>query len=339
MRITFAATAAALALSALGAAPAHAAVLQPAGRICGFQSNSLSGSESWTVVFDAGPLQLVDEDDPAVVHTGTVTCSIVTTAGNPTGTVWASATSAPGTGYAALPPTPVEVAGEFPWNYWICTRVDVDGRPLYWHDTNRDSDGWWDASPTAPCVNTSETLDLRPEDQPQRTALTALVVAEGELDAALGVVGPYVCGSALDCEPSYDSSISFARAPGHAVLRGAPYGWLCTDVHSGVPVGTGSALVTPDPGVSCVPPAGYVRHCEWMQVSGYLAPATLGRVAVTSACGSVSVTRWLTPVEGDVAEQWSGQYGFGSPPWRCVADDDTTVEPVYVLACNDLGSE
>lgn len=321
---------------------ADAALTAPNGVLCGY--SEVGGG----VEFDAGPISLVDEDDPTVVHTATITCSIQASGDQHADPDWLSVTSSPGTGVAVLPPTLVPVPGPFPWEYWSCTRLDVAGGPtLYWHEPyDRNHDGWWTTDPFARCDSSLETLDGRPEDPPGAYLWTSLATASGEADLAVEVVEPVICSepslapvadAAWACgAPSRTSSVSFVRTALGAAMRGLPFGWACTDVHTGLAVTRGSTLATPDPGVSCVPPPGYGVYCGWIQVSGYLAPTVLGRVDVTAACQGGSVTRRLAPAQGRVVEQWSNGRA-GLPPLRCSAAEDASAEPAYAVFCNVLG--
>lgn len=340
MRPRIAALAAAALLATSFAAPARADLTQPTGSLCEWVGIDDS------VVFTAGPLTLTDEDG-AAVHVASVTCSIQE---GPTHAApdWVSATGTPTPSVAVLPPTAVPRPGPWPWFFSYCTQIDVVGGPtLYWHDPDdRNMVGWWTTDPAARCASSTETADLRQSDPPGRYVWSSLSTAFGEAEPAAAAVEEVACpepalGPVLDLVwacgvPSQMTSVSFVRVPGAAVVRNAPpFGWACTDVHSGLPVTRGSLLTTPDPGLSCVPAPDRDAYCVWVQVSGVLVPATLGRVSVTNACGSSSVTRQLTPAQGAVAEVWSGSYyGGGRPPWRCTADEDTTVEPAYVVLCN-----
>ena len=343
MRLRSAALAASVALSGLVAAPARAAVTQPSGRPC--QSSTLIRNGTETYVVSAGPLLLADEDDPSVVHTGTVTCSIVKTDGinaDHTDVPAFTVTGPVGTGAVALPPTVATVPDTLDYKN-VCTRVDVDGTTLYWHDPiDRNVDGWWTTSPTARCQSNWRTSDLRPQDPPLGEALAAAFTAAGEADAVVGAFDAVACAQPLVADaiddvwwcgsPSSMSSVSFVRVPGAAVLRSAPpYGWTCTDVHTGLPVTRGSALALPDPGVSCTPSSPVT--CTWLELSAALAPTTTGRVHVTNACGALAVTRTLTAAQGRVAEVWSGSYGRAVAPLRCSAAEDTPAEPAYVVVC------
>jgi hypothetical protein len=266
---------------------------------------------------------LADEDDPAVVHTGALTCSL-NFGPDHTAAVWGSATGPGAAGVATLPPTLVdtEPVSIFTMDIYLCARLDYDGGTLYWNEPyDRNSDGWWTTNPLARCDSIWETADLRAQDEPQGTALSAAFQALGEADAGTPLV-------------------SFARVAGQgAVVRAVPSGWTCTDVHTGTAVTRGSALTTPDPGVTCAAPASYTAGCSWMDLSAYLVPVTLGRVTVTESCGGVDLTRVLTAAQARVAEQWSGGYGGAHPPLRCTADEDTTgvTEPAYVVTCGTWG--
>lgn len=323
------------------ATPAAAELTAPTGSLCGFAGVGDMAE------FEAGPLSLVDEDDPAVPHTATITCSIQATGFAHSEPDWLTVTSVPGTGVAYLPPTLVPTPEPWPWWYTYCTRLDVVGEPtLYWHQpSDRNSDGWWTTDPNARCEDNLDTLDIRSEDPPQGYVYSALATVGGELDTAVDVVEPVICAEpALDpvtdvawqCGvPATSSAVSFVRTPAATVLRTMPFGWTCTDAHTGLGVTRGSSLTVPDPGVSCTPPAGYDVWCGWAEVSGYLAPATLGRVDVTVACDTHGVTRRLAAAQARLVEQWSGAYA-GRPPLRCTAREDTTgpVEPSYVVFCS-----
>lgn len=328
---------AALATLATLAIPAHADLTQPTGQPCG---TYMRLSDDWTyedVLVYAGPISLVDEDT-GLPHTGTVTCTFRHTYSH-TGAEIVSVTSEPGTGVVTLPPT--EVFAELsPWDpISLCTRLDTDGGTLYWYEPyDRNTDGYWSTDPTLRCEDLFEHTDLRPQDPPLGPALTAALTVLGETDPAVGAADAAVCATEPDptlyaCGlPSGTGALSFVRVPGAAVLRtAAPYGWACTDRHTGLPVTAGSLLTVPNPGVSCVPDVPVT--CGWLELSAYLLPANTGRVTVTEACGDLVLTRVLAPLQGKVAEQWSGMYGRGGPPLRCEAEDDTLVEPAYVVAC------
>lgn len=324
MRPLLAAVVAATALLSPLPTPAHAAVTDPTGPLCGFVG--FDGN----VVFDAGPLNLADEDDPTSVHTGTVTCSITEGYAH-SDPDWLSVTGAPGTGHAVLPPAPVPAPSEFPWNYRLCTELDVDGTTLYWHGApGRNADGWWTADPGAPCEGNASTTDLRPtEDQPGGTVYSAAATAFGEVDTV-------ACAVSCTGEASTMSSVSIARLPGvGALLRTAPYGWSCTDVHTGLAVVPGASLAVPDPGVACAPPVAPGSYCDRVEVSGVLLPAALGRVVVTDACGSLTVSRRLTPVQGTFAQPWSKNFGAANWPLRCTVDEDlaSPADPAYAVSC------
>ena len=348
MRI--AALAATVLLAALPAAPARATLTQPAGALCNLDLTHLTLTPDLVYEdpeFSGGPVLLTDEDDPTVVHTGTLTCSLVFgSARDHTGPVYASVTSEPSSRVVALQPTTVDT-DPIDWAVQIslCTRVDFDGGTLYWNDPpDRNTDGWWSPSPAAKCNPLGEPTDLRAQDPPWSPPLSVAFQALGEANYAYGPAAEPVCATAgvgetvdeyWECEQGLVPLVSFARAAGAgAVVRAVPYAWGCTDVHTGRDVAPGSALATPDPGVSCAgPPSG--GWCTWMELSAYLVPAMLGRVTVSETCGADFVTRVLTPVHGRVAEQWSGAMASGAPPFTCTADEDTTgpAEPSYVVTC------
>jgi hypothetical protein len=329
--------------------PAHAALTQPQGSPCAEASEDPSAGP---FVLRAGPLSLVDEDT-GLPHTGTVTCSYV--AGyDHTKPVIASVTSDPSTGVVTLPPTLVEATLPMFEPTGLCTRLDYDGGTLYWYEPwDRNEDGHWSTDPKVRCEDRYEITDLRLQDQPYGSVVAAAATGLGEADPAVEVAstavcaipdvleaGLYPCGAA-----SWTGTLSFVRVPGRALLRTlTPYGWSCTDVHSGLVVNQGSSLVVPDPGVSCVPLPGYSATCDWLELSAYLAPTTTGRVTVTHSCGTNEVTRVLAPLQGRVVEQWSGAYvhrgvgePHGTPPRVCSASEDTALEPSYVVVCNQFG--
>jgi len=327
------------ALAALAFLPvsAHADLTQPAGRPCG---SYMPLTDDWTyedVVVHAGPVSLVDEDT-GLPHTGTITCTF-RHGYDHTGAEIVSVTSEPGTGVVALPPTEVFAGIEWWEDFSLCTRLDTDSGTLYWYEPwDRNVDPYWSADPTVRCEDLFEPTDLRPQDYPLGPVLSVAQTALGETDPAVAAVDAAVCATEPDPEiyacgvPSQTGALSFVRVPGAAVLRtAAPYGWDCVDRHSGLPVTAGSLLTVPNPGVSCVPDAPVT--CGWLELSAYLLPANTGRVTVTEACGDLVLTRVLAPLQGRVAEQWTGMYGTGAPPLRCEADDDTLVEPAYVVAC------
>lgn len=346
MRLPLAAVAAVV-VAFLPVPQAHAALTQPQGPPCQMESvNPWTGS----IVLSAGPLSVVDEDT-GLPHTGTVTCAFV--AGyDHTEPVIASATSAPSTGVVVLPPTVVEATLPEWEAFGLCTRLDYDGGTLYWYEPwDRNEDGQWSTDPAVRCEDLYEFADLRPQDPPLGPVLTAALTALGEADPAVGAADRAACstpevrdalGDLYGCGyASTTGALSFVRVPGGALLRTpAPYGWTCTDVHSGLDVTAGSSLVVPDPGVSCVPQSGYAASCDWLELSAALAPSTTGRVRVTHSCGANEVTRVLTPLQARVVELWSGAYvhgGVETPLRRCVAAEDTALEPTYVVVCNQFG--
>ncbi len=327
---------------------AHAALTQPQGKPC-----DMASVDPWSgpFVLLAGPLSLVDEDT-GQPHTGTVTCSFVEGYVH-TGQVIASVTSAPSTGVVTLPPTSLEATLPFD-PHALCTRLDYDGGTLYWYEPrDRNEDGHWSTDPTVRCEDLFETTDLRPQDAPLGPVLTAALTVLGEVDPAVGVVDAAICSTPEVHDMVEDlygcgyasgtGALSFVRVPGGALLRTpAPYGWACTDVHTGAAVTAGSILATPDPGVSCTPLPGYAATCDWLELSAAMVPATTGRVTVTHSCGANEVTRVLAPLQARVVEAWSGAYAGagetpGTPPRRCVTDEDTALEPSYVVVCNQLG--
>ena len=351
-----AALAAALLFAALPVAPARAALTQPTGTPCELDLTTMRSyvDDYEDPEFSGGPVVLTDEDDPTVVHTGTLTCSLVFgNATDHTAPVYASATSDAATRVVVLPPTTVDTE-PIGWGepLSLCTRVDFDGGTLYWNDPHdRNTDGWWSPSPLATCNRLYETLDLRPQDPPLGPPLTLASNVLGEADVAVGPAQEAQCAAPVvrdleiegerqcDYPPLQAAYIAFARtAASGALVRATPYGWACTDVHTGDPVTRGSALTTPDPGVACAPPPSFDDACRWMELSAYLVPATLGRVTVTETCGAKDITRVLTPAQGRVVEQWSGAggayYGTGLP-LRCAADEDTVgaAEPSYAVNC------
>lgn len=347
MRTTTAALAATIILSALSTTPARADVTQPQGETCAY----LWIEATSELVLRAGPIRVVDEDDPTVPRTATITCSFSDagatnfTVDDHTHTPIASATGDPGTGVVVLDPTPVTV-NALPDYGRLCTELDVDGGPtLYWNESDdRNQEGWWSDSPSATCDRTWEELDHRSEDIDLRYAISAAATALGEADAVMQPVDEQLCQvpdpqDVWFCDaPSVSTTISLVRlGEDGAVVRGLPYNWACTDVHTGLAVTRGSALTTPDPGVTCVPDSpGWDVVCDWMQVSGYLAPTTLGRVDLTSSCGDLTVTRPLVPAQGQFVTQWSGSYRYpdeDTPPWHCLTREDTAAEPVYALSC------
>ena len=345
-----AALAAALALAGL-AAPANASVTQPSGRRC--QADLLDWTETaLTYLVSAGPILLTDEDDPSVVHTGTVTCSVaVGSAVDHSSPAWFSATGPVSTGVATLSPAVATWTGN-PWaTQYVCTRVDVAGTTLYWGDTgDRNAEGRWSTSPAGACDATSETAELRPQDGPYGEVYSAGLVAVGEAQEAIDAFDSAACSQPVVADaisedwqcgaPSAIGSVSFARAPGAAVLRTVPYGWTCTDVHTAATVGRGSLLTVPDPGVSCAPDPGFTVQCDWLEVTAALAPATLGRVHVTEECGALGQTRTFTVGQARLAEFASGRYaeyapsGLEPPPLRCVTEEDThPADPAYTVVC------
>lgn len=342
MRIFVAAVAAAVSLSGVGS-PARAAVTQPSGAPCSF--GPATGGGDYSV--RAGPLLVADEDDPTAVHTGTVTCSLTTTPDH-TGTPWFSATGPVGTGVVYLAPVEATYTGTA-WQRFLCTRLDVDGQTLYWHEPeDRNADGWWTTSPAARCDADWEHADARAEDPPGGYALSAAFAALAEsdgwatADSAICAVPAVRDAAGWECGlPSPALGISIARAADIAILRSpVPTGWSCTDVHTGLAVARGSVLTVPNPAVTCdLLPGTSAVECSWVQVSGVLAPATLGRVTVTGACGTQTLTRTFAPGAGRVAEVWSGDHGRGGrgvPPVRCVANEDEAHggAVAYLAQCN-----
>lgn len=342
--------AAALALAGL-AAPADAAVTQPSGSPCDYHLSDFSQT-STTFVVSAGPILLTDEDDPSVVHTGTVTCSISDVDGaTHASPAWFSATGPASTGAAALPPAVATYVGDMFARHHICTRVDAGGTTLYWDDpVDRNTEGRWSTSPAARCDSVWETADWRPQSTPEGDVWSAAMIAAGEAQEAVATFDSVACSDptvaseisfAWRCgAPSAIGSVSFVRAPGAAVVRTVPYGWTCTDVHTAATVTRGSTLTVPDPGVSCLPDPGHTVQCDWLEVSAALAPTTLGRVHVTEECGTLGVTRTFAAGQARVAELASGRYayydpaGLEPPPLRCVTEEDThPADPAYTAVC------
>ena len=288
------------------ATPAGAAVTQPNGEICSF-ATYMTGEWDLTAVVTAGPLTIADEDDPAAVHTGTVTCSIQETPVH-TDPDLTSATSLATAGVVALPPT--VLTATVGWDWFYCTQIDVDGTTLYWHSpADRNVEGWWTTNAAAAsCDSAWEHSDLRTgEDSPYRYLYTALYAPD---------------------------TIGLVRSPGGAVLGKTPLGWTCADVHTGLAVSAGDALTVPDPGVSCVPPT--TQTCWRAEVTGVLAPTTLGRVAARATCGTLAVERWLIAGQARVAQDPSSVFGRSAPPMTCTTSEDTPAEPAYVVVCGAM---
>jgi hypothetical protein len=312
MRPKLAAIAASALLALSFVTPARAAVTQPlTGELCQWGAVHPQGDPDLTVVFRAGPFGLADEDDPYVVHTGTVTCTMQKIdAPLHTDPDYVSVTGPASAGVASLPPTTATTPDLEPVEY-LCTQLDVDGTTLYWNDPDdRNEEGWWTTSTSARCENQSETLEFRfGQDSPSRQLYTALGLATGDF-------------------------VSFARLPaGGAVLGWVPLGWSCTDIQTGLAVGPGSTLAVPDPGVACLPPTTGLR-CWRTEVTGFLAPTVLGRVWVRSACGAVAVERQLTPVQGAVLAPLSNAFGTGSMPFTCSGREDAfPAAPAYTVVC------
>lgn len=331
MRALLAALVAATAL----AVPAHADVTQPGLLPQYGQPCLLDHLLDDDVVLSAPPLRIVDEDDPSVVRTATVSCGLH--AGyDHSAPVLVSATGPASAGVVALPPTPATV----PWRddpVGLCARVDVAGQgSLYWHEpTDRNADGHWTTDPHARCDSLWETSDLRLQDGPLGIAFATAFTVLGEVPEASRAL----CDAELVCseeDPGLTTfgTVSFLRTTGGAVVRRVPDGWGCVDVHTGTPVVAGGPLTTPDPGIECG-----TQACSWQELSAYLVPTTLGRVSVTQACGAKSNTRVLTAAQGRVVEHWSGTYqenGEAQPAvgtFRCGAVEDTPAEPSYVVSC------
>lgn len=336
--------AAALLAAAALATPAHADVTQPNGRPCSW--GYLTADRAYLY---GGPVTVADEDDPSAVHTATLTCSLRDGLDHTAPAVH-SVTGPASAGAAAVPLTlfdyVLDGSGQYPPP--LCSRIDYDGGTLYWQDPgDRNEDGWWSTDPTVPCTPSWRTLDLRPQDPPLGYAVAGAMTAAGELGAVVAAAEPVVCSvpevdaaaEGLACgAPVVLSTMSFARVPGAAVVRTLPAGRTCTDVHTGAVLAVGSVLATPDPGMACdaTDPAYAGTPCGWQELSAYLAPTTLGRVAVSQGCGTASISRVLATGQGRLVEQWSGHYGGGTGTIRCGATEDTTgpAEPAYVVVCN-----
>lgn len=100
--------------------------------------------------------------------------------------------------------------------------------------------------------------------------------------------------------------------------NGAP--WTCYDVHTGAVVEQGDLLTSPDPGVSCTPPAPYGTACNRVDAGGYHADAGSGTVDVTSACTVLSVTAHIEVPQSWVTVSRSAG-GYGTTPWTCQATE------------------
>jgi hypothetical protein len=123
---------------------------------------------------------------------------------------------------------------------------------------------------------------------------------------------------------------------GGAFLLAAPtpLGWTCLDVHSGLSVSPGSALVLPDPGVTCTPPTG--NQCTSLDAGGYHASAGLGTLTVTSACTGLSVSQSMSLPFSDPGYS-NTVTGSGSTPWDCTVDESglrTKTAPDYWVFCD-----
>lgn len=337
-----AALVAATLLAALGAVPAHAAVTAPGGQPCSFGVMTDDGGTTTTAELSAGPLTIVDEDDPSVVRAGRVTCSVHVGWPNHThaSPAAAAATGEVGAGVAVLAPTPVTFTRSVFDEVFLCTEVEIDGTTLYWHDPqNRNIENSWSTDPSSFCQHFLETADLRGDDPPWPTIATTgdlgdqaacpVYTADPALWAAVSQV--------WECDPRISALVAIERRSAlGAVLRKAPYGWACTDATTGLAVTAGSALAVPDPGVACTPP-GPAARCGRVYAAGVLAPTGFGRATVTSACGSLSAARTLGLVPGRSVGYWNWVYGYGetSTPWRCTVDEDVVspADPAYLVLC------
>jgi hypothetical protein len=132
--------------------------------------------------------------------------------------------------------------------------------------------------------------------------------------------------------------VTIHRFPTGVVLLAAPttLGWTCNDINNNAPVGVGSALSLPDPGVSCLPPAGASQDCTSVNAGGYHAAAGGGTLDVTSACVGLSVTQSLSLPFSDPGFSTS-LAGSGTMPWDCFTDESGLVippNPDYWVFCD-----
>lgn len=334
MRLLRYVLAALLPLCAAVPVPARAEVADPWENGCGWTRD---GTLNY---FDGGPISVVDEDDPSVVRTATITCS-VTALGRHSDPPVASVTSEPQEGVVHLPPSVVVVPEDFEPNA-VCTRLDVsDGNTWYLTQDHRVYQRWT-RDPDAWCHALNHPSDDHLGDDVRGAAAAfggeaydlAVAAADPALCAAEPLATEWGCGTASTYTGFKHVSIVRAADAG-ALLRTVPWGFTCTDVHTGLVVGPGSPLATPDPGVSCAAPyQGYA--CSYLDAYGVLAPTVLGRVAVTASCGSASVLQRLTPTQGSVLVLPVTHDGGGAPPFRCTVDEDVVTvaaDPAYSVWC------
>lgn len=133
------------------------------GGLCGFTTltDPTGQANTQTGYVDAGPISIVDDTDPAIVHTGHLTCTIQVGSSNSThlGTDAASI-SGPDAPYVAdLSPYQLTFSAGPNDAVYLCTSVTTDegggpwyGQTWYYDDLqNPTVDGSWSTDPTTSC--------------------------------------------------------------------------------------------------------------------------------------------------------------------------------------------
>lgn len=145
--------------------PASAAPY-PTGTLCGFASSDLTSPGNQFGVLFGGPVVLRDDASPAVVYSGSLTCTfqwgIFNGSHSAPDTCVATSPTATGIVTVATPNTCAfnTAGGGDPWDIsYVCTQVDIVGGPtLYWASPSVGI-GYWTTDSSAPCA-TSATMWL-----------------------------------------------------------------------------------------------------------------------------------------------------------------------------------
>ena len=120
------------------------AAVDPTGFLCGYDKPK--GGGPYHASLDAGPLLLVDGNDPATIHEGTVTCTLQDDLLH-SDTDVVSVTSARTAGAVVLPSTTVWV----PHTVWfLCTEMHLDDDTVLYYDWTWENEGW-STDPGAEC--------------------------------------------------------------------------------------------------------------------------------------------------------------------------------------------
>lgn len=158
--LSVASVAAATLVTAL-ATPASAAP-SPTGSLCGFASADAPVAGTQNGVLFGGPVVLGDDTNPAVVYSGTLTCTFQAGRlnGSHSDADTCSASSPLATGVATLAAPNVLCSFALASDDYghVCTQVDIVGGPtLYWA-SGVGGPGEWTTDPSANCTPTSFTV-------------------------------------------------------------------------------------------------------------------------------------------------------------------------------------